>query len=147
VRDPDTGRTRIAFRIFAATGYERGRAKLWRLEVFTSKSQPDWEAFLGARPGAPSRVVCDNDHGLTNAVGACFLDAELYLCEWHLCHALERLMAKLRTEQPGDQEAIDELPADVEAAFTGPSFWAPFVERLHSRRKQGRQERRRSLAM
>ena len=105
----DTGRTRIAFRIFAAMGYERGRAKVWRLEVFTSKSQPDWEAFLGALPGAPSRAVCDNDHGLTNAVGACFPDAELYLCEWHLRHALERLMAKLRREQPGHQEAIDEL--------------------------------------
>jgi hypothetical protein len=48
MRNPQTGRTRIAFRIFAAMGYERARAKLWRLEAFTSKSQPDWEAFLGA---------------------------------------------------------------------------------------------------
>ena len=38
VRDPDTGRTRVAFRIFAAMGYERGRPKLWRLEAFTTKS-------------------------------------------------------------------------------------------------------------
>ena len=131
VRNPQTGRHRIAFRIFAAMGYERGRAKLWRLEAFTSKSQPDWEAFLGALSGAPPRVVCDNDHGLTNAVGARFPDAELYLCEWHLRHALERLMGKLRTEEPQHQEAIDELLPDVEAAFTGPSFWAPFLERCH----------------
>ncbi len=113
-------------------GYERGRAKLWRLEAFTTKSQPDWEAFLGRLEGAPPRVVCDNDHGLTNAVGARFPDAELYLCEWHLRHALERLMGKLCTEQPEHHEAIDELLPDVEAAFTGPSFWTPFTERCHA---------------
>ncbi len=32
-----------------------GRAPLWRLEAFTSKSQPDWEAFLGGLEGAPAR--------------------------------------------------------------------------------------------
>jgi len=132
VRDPETGRHRIAFRVFAAMGYEAGRAKLWRLEAFTTKSQADWEAFLGALGGAPPRVVCDNDHGLTNAVGARFPDAELYLCEWHLRHALERLMGKIRAEQPQHREAIDELLRDVEAAFTGPSFWSPFVERCHA---------------
>jgi len=132
VRDPKSGRHRIAFRVFAAMGYERGRAKLWRLEAFTSKSQPDWEAFLGALDDAPPRVVCDNDHGLTNAVGARFPDAELYLCEWHLRHALERLMGKIRTEEPQRREAIDELLGDVEAAFTESSFWVPFVERCHA---------------
>lgn len=129
VRDPNTGRHRIAFRIFAAMGYEAGRAKLWRLEAFTTKSQADWEAFLAALPGGPPRVVCDNDTGLTNAVGMCFPGAELYLCEWHLRYALERLMGKLRTEQPEHREAIDELLGDIEAAFTGPSFWTPFTER------------------
>ena len=64
VRDPETGRHRIAFRIFAAMGYEAGRPKLWRLQAFTTKAQPDWETFLGALDGAPPRVVCDNDHGL-----------------------------------------------------------------------------------
>lgn len=132
VRDPSTGRTRVAFRVFAAMGYEAGRAKLWRLEAFTTKSEADWKAFLGALPGAPARVVCDNDSGLTNAVAACFANAELYLCEWHLRHALERLMGKLRTEEPQHQEAIDELLGDTEAAFTGPSFWAPFTERCHA---------------
>jgi hypothetical protein len=63
----------------------------------------------------PPRVVCDNDHGLTNPVGARFPDAELYLFEWHLRHALERLMGKLRTEAPQHQETIDELLPDVEA--------------------------------
>lgn len=132
VRDPETGRTRVAFRVFAAMGYERGRPKLWRLEALTTKSQADWEAFLRALPGAPTRVVCDNDSGLTNAVETRFPDAELYLCEWHLRHALERLMGKLRIDQPEHREAIDELLGDVEAAFTGPSFWAPFTERCHA---------------
>jgi hypothetical protein len=132
VRDPKTGRTRVAFRVFAAMGYDAGRPKLWRLEAFTTKSQADWEAFLRALPGAPPRMVCDNDHGLTNAVEARFPDAELYLCEWHLRHALERLMGKIRTDQPEHREAIDELLADTEAAFTGPSFWAPFTERCHA---------------
>jgi hypothetical protein len=132
VRDPLTGRTRVAFRVFAAMGYERGRSRLWRLEAFTTKSQADWEAFLGRLPGAPPRVVCDNDSGLTNAVGTRFPDAELYLCEWHLRHALERLMGKLGTEQPEHREVIDELLGDTEAAFTGPSFWAPFTECCHA---------------
>jgi hypothetical protein len=132
VRDPETGRHRIAFRIFSAMGYEAGRPKLWRLEAFTTKAQLDWEAFLGALDGAPPRVVCDNDDGLTNAVRARFPDAELYLCEWHLRHALERLMGKIRSEESHHREAIDELLADVEAAFTGPSFWAPFLERAHA---------------
>jgi hypothetical protein len=132
VRNPKTGSTRIAFRIFAAMGYEAGRPKLWRLEAFSTKSHPDWEAFLGALPGAPRRVVCDNDDGLTNAVRARFPDAELYLCEWHLRHALERLMGKIRAEEARHREAIDELLPDAEAAFTGPSFWTPFVERCHA---------------
>jgi hypothetical protein len=131
VRDPQSGRTRIAFRVFAAMGYDAGRPRIWRLEAFTSKSQADWDAFLGALGGAPPRVVCDNDSGLTNAVRARFPDAELYLCEWHLRHALERLMDKIRAER-AHRDAIDELLPQVEAAFTGRSFWAPFLERAHA---------------
>ena len=41
-------------------------------------------------------------------------------------------MTKIRSEEPGRREAIDELLPEVEAAFTGPSFWAPFVERAHA---------------
>jgi hypothetical protein len=132
VRDPSTGRFRIAFRVFAALGYDAGRPKLWRLQAFTTKSQPDWEAFLGALDGAPPRIVCDHDDGLTKAARARFPDAELYLCEWHLRHALERLIGKLRTEQPQHRDAIDELLPDVEAAFTGPAFWAAFLKRAHA---------------
>ncbi|MCA1698650.1 MAG: transposase [Actinobacteria bacterium] len=126
VRDPASGRFRIAFRVFCAAGFERDRPKLWRVEAFPDASQANWEAFLRALEGAPPRVVCDNHHGLNGAVRAAFPAAELYLCEWHLRHALERLMAKIRQ---GDEHrgAIDALLPRVEAAFAGPSFWQPFV--------------------
>jgi hypothetical protein len=126
VRDPATGRFRIAFRVFCATGFERGRPKLWRVEAYPDASQANWEAFLRALEGAPPRVVCDNHHGLNGAVRAAFPEAELYLCEWHLRHALERLMAKIRNSDE-HRAAIDALLPRVEAAFTGPSFWKPFV--------------------
>ena len=130
-RDPDTGRSRVAFRIFCAMGYEAGRPKLWRLQAYTSKSQLDWEAFLASLPGSPTRVVCDNDGGLVNAVRSRFPAAELYLCEWHLRHALERLMGKLRTQ--GEHRHVnDDLLADVEAAFTGRTLWTPFVKCAHA---------------
>ena len=127
LHDPATGRFRIAFRVFCAAGFEQGRLKLWRLEAHTSKSQADWERFLASLEGAPARVVCDNDLGLTAAVRARFPLAELYLCEWHLRHALERLMAKIHRSEPQHREPIDALLPRLEAAFTGPSFWAPFV--------------------
>lgn len=131
VRDPATGRFRIAFRVFCAAGFEAGQPKLWRLEAHTSKSQADWERFLGSLEGSPPRVVCDNDLGLTTAVRARFPRAELYLCEWHLRHALERLMAKIRKESE-HRDAIDALLARVEAAFAGPAFWEPFLRDAHA---------------
>jgi mutator family transposase len=131
VRDPATGRFRIAFRVFCAAGFERGRPMLWRVEAFPDASQANWEAFLRALEGAPSRVVCDNHSGLTGAVRAAFPEAELYLCEWHLRHALERLMAKIRNSDE-HRAAIDALLPRVEAAFTGPAFWAPFVREAHA---------------
>ena len=76
-------------------------------------------------------MVCDNDEGLTGAVRARFSQAELYLCEWHLRHALERLMAKIRKE-PEHREAIDALLPRVEAAFVGAAFWEPFVRDAHA---------------
>jgi len=130
-RDPATGRFRIAFRVFCAAGFERGRPKLWRVEAFPDASQANWEAFLRALEGAPPRVVCDNHHGLNGAVRAAFPEAELYLCEWHLRHALERLMAKIRRSDE-HRGAIDELLPRVEAAFTGPAFWKPFARDAHA---------------
>ena len=131
VRDPDTGRFRIAFRVFCAAGFEHGRPKLWRVEAFPDAAQANWEAFLRSLGGGPPRVVCDNHSGLNGAVSAVFPSAELYLCEWHLRHALERLMAKIRTSDE-HRAAIDALLPRVEAAFTGPAFWGPFVRDAHA---------------
>jgi hypothetical protein len=131
VRDPASGRFRIAFRVFCAAGFEAGRPKLWRVAAFPDASQANWEAFLRSLEGAPPRVVCDNHHGLNGAVRAAFPEAELYLCEWHLRHALERLMAKIRTSEE-HRPAIEVLLPRVEAAFTGPAFWEPFVRDAHA---------------
>ena len=60
------------------------------------------------------------------AVRAVFPEAELYPCEWHLRHAPERLMAKIRKSDE-HRAATDALLPRVEAAFTGPSFWKPFA--------------------
>jgi hypothetical protein len=132
VRDPASGRFRIAFRVFCAVGFERERPKLWRVEAFPEATQANWEAFLRALEGAPPRVVCDNHYGLNGAVRAAFPDAELSLCEWHLRHALERLMDKIHRGEPRHRTAIDALLPRVEAAFTGLSFWKPFVRDAHA---------------
>lgn len=53
---------------------------------------------------------------------------ELHQCEWHLQHALERLLAKearKAPKAPGDE--LQELRDRAEGALTGPSFWRPFV--------------------
>ena len=52
-------------------------------------------------------------------------DAELHQCEWHLQHALERLLAKEARSSPSTE--LQELRARAEGALTGPSFWRPFV--------------------
>lgn len=127
VRDPATGRFRIAFKVFCAVGFERGRPKLWRLEAFPEATQANWEAFLGRLDGAPPRVVCDNHSALNAAARVAFPQAELYLCEWHLRHALERLMDKIQSSEPQHRAAIDALRDRLDAAFTGPSFWKPFA--------------------
>jgi hypothetical protein len=132
VRDPATGRFRIAFKIFCAVGFEHGRPKLWRIQAFPEATQANWEAFLRALDGAPPRVVCDNHSGLNAAVRVALPDAELYLCEWHLRHALERLMDKIYKSEPEQRPAIDALSPRLEAAFTGSSFWKPFVRDAHA---------------
>jgi hypothetical protein len=67
VRDPASGRFRIAFRVFCAVGFEQGRPELWRVEAFPEATQANREAFLHALEGAPPRVVCGNHYGLNGA--------------------------------------------------------------------------------
>jgi hypothetical protein len=107
-------------------GYVNEQPRLWHLRAYTDKLRVSWEDFLGGLGGAPLRVVCDNDSGMTGAVCGLFPQAELYLCEWHLKHAFERLLDTIHREEPQHRRAVAAIRTGVDAGFTGPSFWGPF---------------------
>jgi hypothetical protein len=132
VAQPNGGTSRIAFRVYCATGYEDGRPRMWRMQAFTSKSKAAWVTFLRGLGGCPARVVCDNDLGLTAAVRAVFPNADLYLCEWHVKHALDRLLKQLGVDEPDRRAAFELLRGRLDAAFIGPSFWRPFATDAHA---------------
>jgi hypothetical protein len=108
-------------------GYENGRPRMWRMKAFPSKSRADWEIFLRGLGGAPQRVVCDNDLGMTAAVRAAFPQADVYFCEWHLKYALDRLLKKLCADEPDHRADYELLRGRLDAAFTGLSFWRSFT--------------------
>jgi hypothetical protein len=116
---------RVAFDVFCAVGYRAGKPLLWRAEAFSTAKPANWSAFLGALPGAPQRIVCDAHGGMLQAISERWPEAELHRCEWHLQHALERLLAKEARRNPSDE--LQELRERAEGALTGPSFWRPFV--------------------
>ncbi len=116
---------RVAFDVFCAVGYRAGKPRLWRAEAFPSAKPANWSAFLGALPGEPRRIVCDAHGGMLRAIEERWPNTELQQCEWHLQHALERLLAKEARSNPSKE--LEELRALAEGALTGPSFWRPFV--------------------
>src|SRR5215210_2987491 len=116
---------RVAFDVFCAVGYLAGKPRLWRAQAFSSAHPANWSAFLGSLPGEPKRIVCDAHGGMLQAISERWPEAELHHCEWHLQHALDRLLAKELRRTPGDE--LEELRARAEGALTGPSFWRPFV--------------------
>lgn len=116
---------RVAFDVFCAVGYVAGKPRLWRAEAFATAHPANWSAFLASLPGEPQRVVCDAHVGMLRAISERWPEAELHQCEWHLQHALERLLAKQARRNPSPE--LDELRAAAEGALTGPSFWRPFV--------------------
>jgi hypothetical protein len=132
IAQPNGGTTRIAFRVYCAMGYENGRPRMWRMQAFPSKSRADWEIFLRGLGGAPQRVVCDNDLGMTAAVRAVFPQADLYFCEWHLKYALDRLLKKLCADEPDHRADYELLRGRLDAAFTGLSFWRSFAAQAHA---------------
>jgi Transposase, Mutator family len=132
VTQPNGGTSRIAFRVYCAMGYEDGRRRMWRMQAFPSKTQADWEIFLRGLGGAPQRIVCDNDLGMTAAIRAVFPQADLYFCEWHLKHALDRLLKKLGGDEPDHRADFELLRARLDVAFTGISFWRPFTVDAHA---------------
>jgi hypothetical protein len=116
---------RVAFDVFCAVGYRAGRPLLWRAEAFPSAHPANWAAFLGSLLGEPGRVVCDAHTGMLRAISERWARTEVHQCEWHLQHALERLLAKELRRAPNPE--LDNLRASAEGALTGPSFWRPFV--------------------
>lgn len=116
---------RVAFDVLCAVGYRAGKPRLWHAEAFASAHPANWSAFLASLPGDPKRVVCDAHVGMLRAIEARWPNAELHQCEWHLQHALERLLAKQARRNPSDE--LSELRARAEGALAGPSFWRAFV--------------------
>jgi hypothetical protein len=53
-------------------------------------------------------------------------DAELHQCEWHLQHALRRLLRK--ELHKGSSPELEELYERGEGALAGHNFWEPFTE-------------------
>jgi hypothetical protein len=70
-------------------------------------------------------VVCDAHRGMIQALEQRWPGAELHQCEWHLQHALGRLLAKGARRTPSDELA--ERRQRAEGALAGPAFWRPFV--------------------
>jgi hypothetical protein len=116
----------VAFDVFCAVGYRAGKPRLWHAEAFSSAHPANWSAFLAAFEGQPGRVVCDAHRGMIQAIESRWPEIELHQCEWHLQHALRRLLNKeLRKRGPNDE--LQELYERAEGALAGPSFWKPFT--------------------
>src|SRR5215208_5346349 len=79
-----------------------------------------------ALEGEPPRVVCDAHRGMIQAIEERWPRAELHQCEWHLQHALRRLLRKELRRRPGAELQV--LYERAEGALAGPSFWRPFTE-------------------
>jgi hypothetical protein len=100
------------------------------MEAFTDALAPTWERFLRSLPGEPQRVVCDAHSGMLGAIGKLWPQTDLYLCEWHLEHALRRLLKKQRRDHKQLAAQIDPLIPQVEAGLAGQSFWDRFKPKL-----------------
>lgn len=116
----------VAFDVFCAVGYRAGRPRLWHAQAFSSAHPANWSAFLGAFEGEPRRVVCDAHRGMIQAIEGRWPEVELHQCEWHLQHALRRLLKK-ELRKGVQSEELQELYERAEGALTGPSFWKPFA--------------------
>ena len=115
----------VAFDVFCAVGYRAGKPRLWHAEAFCSAHPANWSAFLASLEGEPGRVVCDAHRGMTQAITERWPQAELHQCEWHLQHALRRLLRKeIRKD---NNPELKDLYERAEGALAGPNFWRPFA--------------------
>jgi hypothetical protein len=116
---------KVAFDVFCGVGFIAGKPRLWLAQAFASANPANWSAFLGSLPGYPERIVCDGHGGMLAAIEARWPEAELHQCEWHLQHALDRLLAKEARSDAGGE--LDELREYAESALVGPSSWHRFA--------------------
>ena len=116
---------KVAFDVFCGVGYCAGKPRLWLAQAFASARPANWSAFLGSLPGYPQRIVCDAHGGMLQAIEARWPQAELHQCEWHLQHALDRLLAKEARHDPSEE--LNELRERAERALVGPPSWQQFV--------------------
>lgn len=131
VRDPDTGRFRIAFRCsprWGMTADARG-CGAWR------RSRPS-PSLTGRRFWARSAALRHGSFATTTRGSRTrsVLASPTLSCtcaSGTFATRLERLLDKIRAEG-AYRDAVDELLPQVEAAFTGPAFWAAFLERAHA---------------
>ena len=100
---------RVAFDVFCGVGFYAGRPRLWLAQAFASAQPSNWRTFLGSLPGEPKRVVCDAHGGMLAALAERWPQAEVQQCEWHLQHALDRLLAKEARNDP--EEELEQLPS------------------------------------
>jgi hypothetical protein len=116
---------KVAFDVFCGVGFVAGKPKLWLTQAFTSASPANWTTFLGSLPGYPERIVCDAHGGMLAAIQGLWPEAELHQCEWHLQHALDRLLAKEARSDPSSD--LHEVREYAETVLVGPSSWQRFV--------------------
>jgi hypothetical protein len=116
---------RVAFDVFCGVGFYAGAPKLWLAQAFASAHPANWRTFLSSLPGEPKRVVCDAHGGMLQAVAERWPRTELQQCEWHLQHALDRLLTKEARNDPGEE--LKELRERAQGALAGPSSWRQFV--------------------
>jgi hypothetical protein len=121
---------KAAFDVFCGVGFYAGKPRLWLAQAFASAHPANWSAFLGTLPGSPKRIVCDAHGGMLAAIEARWPQAELHQCEWHLQHALDRLVAKEARNDPGEE--LHELREHAERALVGPSSWHHFVRAVRA---------------
>jgi hypothetical protein len=69
------------------------------------------------------------------AIEARWPEAELHQCEWHLQHALDRLLAKEARNDPSGE--LHELREYAESALVGPSSWHRFVRAAKAGENEG----------
>ena len=118
--------------MFAAMGYDAGGARgcgAWR------RSRPS-PSLTGRRFWARSAALRHGSFATTTRGSRTrsVLASPTLSCtcaSGTFATRLERLLDKIRAEG-AYRDAVDELLPQVEAAFTGPAFWAAFLERAHA---------------